>query len=38
VQRISGFPVFDMLILPVKRVGQPPSKANVQPAQAGGQP
>ncbi|UVK56018.1 glycosyltransferase family 39 protein [Mesorhizobium sp. AR02] len=34
-QRISGFPVFDMLILPVTRVGQP--QANVQPAQAGGQ-
>jgi len=35
-QRISGFPVFDMLILPVKRVAPPLSKADGQPS--GGQP
>ncbi|MGX7875882.1 ArnT family glycosyltransferase [Mesorhizobium sp. ORM6] len=38
VQRISGFPVFDMLILPVKRVEPPPAEANVLPVQSGGQP
>lgn len=30
-QKIGGFPVFDMLILPVKRVVPPVPKTNVQP-------
>lgn len=33
-QQVRGFPVFDMLILPVERIGQP--KAGVQPAMQGG--
>jgi 4-amino-4-deoxy-L-arabinose transferase-like glycosyltransferase len=36
-QQISGFPVFDMLVLPVTRAGPPLPKANAQPAQVGGQ-
>lgn len=38
MQRISGFPVFDMLILPVKRAAPPLPKVNVQPAAGGKQP
>jgi hypothetical protein len=34
-QQISGFPVFDMLILPVKRAGPPLPKADAQPAAGG---
>ncbi len=35
-QQVAGFPVFDMLILPVRRSGQPLPEAGAQPATQGG--